>query len=206
MSSDVDEKLDEAEREYRKKHPELNVVIDTKNVETILKKLAETETELENEKTLREDYESKLQLVAEQKLAEKRAIIISKGYKGNLDSLEAVISAEQHLGLRKEDSGKGAKGEVNLRPQDLGGSGQKEYDSVESMIDDLRKKARLDPNSLEATQLKQLFTKVLSGMRSQPQKTMGFEYEGKDSLKQLLDRQNREYRRKHGYVEKEGET
>jgi hypothetical protein len=122
---------------------------------------------------------------------------------------KALKEAEQEdLDVKFSEKGeKGAGGEVGLRPEDLsrekGGSGQREFSSHEEMIDYLREKARLDPNSLEAQQLKQLFTKVLRGMKEQPQKVLNFDIEGKDTLKKVLDIQNKKWRKQHGYVEGE---
>lgn len=78
---------------------EVKIKVDTGNMEAVLKRLAEVEernkkleedakkiledkkkveTSLESEKTLKEDYESKLKIIGEQKLNEKRKVIMDK--------------------------------------------------------------------------------------------------------------------------------
>lgn len=99
----------------------------------------ELETELEAEKTIREDYESKLKLIGEQRLAEKQAELRKLGYKGSLDTVEQVISAQEHLGLRQKKE-EGGKGSIPMTQEMLakeGGSGNnpKEFDNYEEMVE-----------------------------------------------------------------------
>jgi hypothetical protein len=195
----IDEKLDKGLKVIKEKHPELSISIDptnvTKLIETHHEEKKTLEEQLEEERTLREDYELKLKLVAEQAFEHRKKELNAPSWIKDPETLKDWAESEGKISV-------GSGGSVSLRPEDVqkeySGSGQKEFSSHEEMIDYLRQKAKIDPNGLEASQLKQLWQKV-------PLQTMGKElYEGKDCLKKVLDAQNREERRKHGY--KEGES
>lgn len=96
----------EKKEEKKEEIKGLSVTIDTKNVEAVLKRMTEVEAEnrrlteetkkimeakqkvetsLEEEKTIKEDYESKLKIVAEQKFTEKKGVIMTEAKKLGLD-------------------------------------------------------------------------------------------------------------------------
>jgi hypothetical protein len=212
MSSDeINEQLEEKKNEYLEKKKSGNVTI---NIVGTKPKGSESdnsekslEEKLEEMTTLKEDYESKLKLVAEQKFTEKKASLSCED--ADIDTPEKLLAWAKGAGKESKFSSKGAGGSVSLRPEDLSieksGSNQKEFDSHAEMITYLRDKARLNPNSIEASQLKQLWSKCVKGIKEAPQKTLNFDIEGKDCLRKVLDRQNIEWRKKHGYIEKEGE-
>jgi len=128
------------------------------------------EEQLEEEKTLREDYESKLRIIAEQTFERKKKELNAPDWIKSPSALNQWIKSEE------EKSGSGT---LSLRPEDLqrekGGSGQKEFDSEQEMIDYLRSEAQ--KGNLEAKKnLDTLWNKVLKGLASDPQKTLNFSF------------------------------
>lgn len=196
-NDEIDQKLEEKKNEYLKSKGVTINILGQKPKDSESGSEKSLEEQLEEERTLREDYESKLRLIAEQKLSEHAKKCRDLGFKGDLNTPAQVQSAEKHLGIYK-DSDKGGSGSISLRGEDLqrekGHSGNMEFDSEAEMIDYLRSEAQ--KGNAEATeQLNQLWTKVLRGMREQPQKTLNFQIEEKDCLKKALDAQNRQWKK-----------
>jgi len=208
--SEIDEKLMQRYREKKAQEEganplkEINVSVKTEGIEKLVKYNTSLEEQLEQERTLREDYENKLKLIGEQKLKEHADRLRKLGYKGNLDSVEAVKSAEEHMGLIKE----GGKGSVGLTTEQIarerGSSGEQGYGSHEEMVKVLKQQAK-EGNKEAQEQLNELWEKTVKGWKEQPQQTLGHQTEFPNALEDFKKSQNRAWKRKHGYVEKEGE-
>jgi len=122
---------------------EVNVKIDTKNVEKLIEQLKEKDLEnkqlseqLEEEKTIKEDYESKLKIVAEKALEQKKKELNAPDWINDPESLMKWAESEGKIE-------KGGKGSLSLRPEDLSRENSQYsegYDSIEDMINDLRAK------------------------------------------------------------------
>src|SRR3972149_7290955 len=138
MSDEIDEKLEAKKREYLegKKQPiTINLINSTKPKGETDNSEKSLEDQLEEERTLREDYESKLKLVAENAFEHRKKELSAPSW---IDSPETLMKWAESEG--KGD--KGAGGVVGLRPEDVqkekGGSGKREFDSEVEMIDYLR--------------------------------------------------------------------
>ena len=123
--------------------------------------------ELEDEKTTREQYEASLKLIGEQKLKEKQVELRKLGYKGNLDTVEAVISAQEHLGIRKKDDG--GKGSIPMTVEMLakehGNSGNSEsFNNHAEMISYLKSEIRKG-NETAKEQYAQLVKKTVDALK-----------------------------------------
>jgi len=156
------------------------------------------EEQLEEEKTLREDYESKLRLIAEQTFERKKKELNAPEWIKSPSALNQWIEAN--------NDGKGGSGSVSLRGEDIsrekGNSGKLEFDSQEELIDYLRSESQKG-NQEAKEQLNQLWTKVLRGIREQPRKVLGFEIEQKDCLEKLKEAQNRDWKKRQGFGDRE---
>lgn len=151
MSEDIDAKLAEGEKKLRKKHPELNkevnISIDTKNVESIIERLKEKE--LEN-KQLREKLEGNGDINTEdfekQAEFEERMRTFVKQLKAEQEEQKLREASENDYDVKE-----GGKGNLSLSKEQRVkespfGSHEKGYPSYEEMIDDL---AQNDPETLQ---------------------------------------------------------
>ena len=196
--SEVDEKLAKAEEQLRKTHPELfnkgvTVKIDTKNMETVLKRLAEVE--LEN----RQLREGKTPTKDE---FEKGANFEEKMRK----FVKTMKDVEKQM---EEEEGKGGKGTISLRPEDLqrekGHSGKSGFESNEEMIDYLREQSKQGDKEAKEN-LDKLWRKTINSLKYNPQQVAGGvvypnspegEVPEKTSTEKVKEAQNKDWRKRH---------
>ena len=201
--SEVDRKL----REYHERKgdlKEIKIKVNTEEIEDHLEKNVKEklslEEQLENERTLREDYEAKLRLIGEQKMAQERKELRNLGYEGELDNVDQIKKGWEKLG---------GKGNVGLTREQLlkeRGSSEKEgYDSIESMIDDLRQKG--DNETIQ--KLWQTHNRLA---KQNPNMVLNQGYDENDTeknpeLKTCVEKtkeaQNRAWRKAHGHKEED---
>ncbi len=126
------------------------------------------------------------------------------------DALEqgAENGSDVHM---SDDKGAAGTGGL-LRPQNLEKerSRKEGFDSNEQMINYLREKAKVDPDSIEAKQLEQLWSKTVKALKESPHQTAGMGYEPKpeeakekSSVERALESQNKEWKRRNGLVQEE---
>lgn len=178
---EIEQKLNEAEKKLKKKTG-ISIKFDREGFEKQVLEKKALEEELEAERTLREDYESKLRIIAEQKLEEKKKELNAPSWITTPTELNKWAEAE---GI----GDKGAGGNVKLRPEDLqrerhSGSGEKEYDDSLDLLLDVQKN---QPEVYE-----QIKEKAIKGLSEGKQ---GFKFEdswkdGKSIIRRILDEAN----------------
>jgi len=175
---------------------DINVTVDPKNMEALLKQIEEerekrkqVEEQLEREKTEKEDLKSKLTVIAEKAFQKRKESIGC--YDESIDSPEKLEVWERAKGIPKKPE---PSGTVPLSDRQRGINSQG-YDSYEDMIQDLREKAKSsNPQESQEAQavLNELWKKSVEGLKSDEFKGVP-EYIEKRSLKEVL---NEQFRRK----------
>lgn len=204
--NEVDRKLDEGEAIFRKKHgdeiKEIKFKVDTESIKKELKEKVSLEEQLEQERSLREDYENKLELIGEQKLAEKmnKLGIPEDQREFFRENPERLIGYEVAKGTKKVESG--GKGtvpmarEMIMKEHSGFGSAQKEFDSVEEMLEWARVN---DKESYEKIKAKS--AQGLLENRNYFEWKDHFDENGKSIIGRTLERANQDARRKAGLKE-----
>ena len=186
----MSEELEKLKKELNNPNAEITIV----NTPTAqVKKL---EAQLEEERTLREDYETKLKLIGEKKLEEKLKELNVPEYdqpyfRANPEKLEAYAK-----GKRQVSSG---RGNVGLRQEDLiheQNHGKRGYNSYSEMIRDVTSKsAQGDPEMQEVK--KKLWEKMLKEMKENPEKMLNKTVECPNFIEDVLKLQNEKWRKDH---------
>lgn len=193
---EIEKALEESAKKLKEKYKAqgINIEVDGSNVKEVLKQWKEDREELEAEKTLREDYESKLRLMAEEKLKQK---------KEKLGAPEWINDPATLKKWEEEQDKEGGKGNLPLsrsqKEKEGNFSEKKGYDSVESMIDELVQND--DKETLQKLQDK--WTEDIKNHASQQPdgKTVivyqsDFKRTGKTATEAFLDNQNKKLRKK----------
>jgi hypothetical protein len=143
----------------------------------------------EDKNLTKEEFESEAKM-------EEKVIRAIAALKKEYDAEKALEEAEKN-GNDVKFSEKGASGSVSLRPEDAereNSQYSEGYDSVESMINDLRSKG--DKETLD-----KIWQKAVLGMKDNPEKTLNFTYKdnwenGKSAIRRKLDRDNEKLRKR----------
>lgn len=187
---------DEEKREWlakaTKKGESIKVTVDTEGIQEIIKRNRELEEQLEEKTTEAEDYESKLKLVAEEKLNIKRKKLDlpetnpSTGEAWTVEELKAISDSRP-----KDDRNVGA-GNIPLTPQQTGHvSKGEEFESHKAMVDYLSELERSpDPEKRASGKAlkEELFRKQIEGMKDPDYKGFKLEIEKPITEWQLLQK------------------
>ena len=95
----------------------------------------------------------------------------------------------------------GGKGNVGLRPEDLKrekGSSQEGYPSHEALIKDVCEKASESNEEMQEVKQK-LWEKMVKGWKENPVQTMNQTTEFPNAVKDLLEKQNKQWRKSYGH-------
>jgi len=195
---------------------EINVSVKTEGIEKMMKYNTSLEEQLEQERTLREDYEAKLKLIAEKEIQRvKQTIGCSDPTINDPESLKAWAKGKgidpnrvkAFDDVKEEQGGKGNVGLTSAQIAHERGSGNSEgYPDTESMVKDVVQRAKTEPKMKEAKD--QLWQQYIKMAKEQPQQVLNrivfTDNPEKTCVEKVKESQNREWRRKHGY--KEGEN
>ena len=160
-----------SEDENYRRPRELHIKVDSKQMEDMLERLKKTEAKLEQSEVERDDAVSKLSIIAEQKMNEKRESLKRQGYEGELNTLEDIQNArewEKENRNNRIEVGKGGSGQIGIEGN-LGNKNEESWDSYESMVFALaEQKHSENPQVRErATKiLDELWKKNLAGIKS----------------------------------------
>lgn len=125
---EINKRLEEYEKKFKGKQLELN----PDNVKEILDQWKETKDKLEEQTTLREDYESKLRIIAEEKLEQK---------KKQLGAPDWIKTPSELKRFEESQEAKGGKGSLPLSREQKQKEGnyseKKGFKNVPDMIDSL---------------------------------------------------------------------
>jgi len=158
--SDYEEIDNEIKAKYGKQRKlGIDIKIDSETMKQEITKNMKLEEELENITTEKESLESKLKILAEKKLSEKRDYFRGLGYSGSLESFEDVRNAREWEQSR-DPIGRGGSGNLRLNSAQ---TGEKEgFDSQENMIDylvDLKNTSRNPQQRKKAEEILDVFYK-----------------------------------------------
>src|SRR4030042_4445539 len=181
--------------EVEKLKKELNNATEVTVVQTNQERVKQLEEQLENERTLKEDYELKLKLIGEKRLEERlKELNVPENdqpyFKANPEKLEAY-----EKGLRG-NSGTGGKGNISLRPEDMARerhSGKEGYGSYQELVKDVVERSKTEPEMAEVK--RKLWEKMIRGWKESPNNTLNQTHEYPDFLKDALEAQNRKWKK-----------